>query len=250
MINAIIIDDIPQARAALRTDIEDHCPDIRLIGEADGVETGWKLIAKMKPDLVFLDIQMNDGTGFDLLRKCSDKNLKVIFTTAFDQFAIQAFKFSAVDYLLKPVDPEDLKAAVEKFRESGIQSDLSANYTLLAENIRDIHKKTVKKIALNTQDRVHIVPISQIVRCESHSNYTLFYLADSKKILVTRTLKEFDDMLTPFHFVRVHHSHLMNLDFLKEFIKSDGGYALMNDGSQVPVSARKREALLKRLSEL
>lgn len=250
MINAVIIEDIAQARAALRTDIEDYCPQVRLIGEAEGVKTGVELIGKMKPDLVFLDIQMNDGTGFDLLEQTKGQNFKVIFTTAFDEYAIRAFKFSAVDYLLKPVDPDELKSAVEKIDEAEAGQSQDANYDLLMENIREIHKTTVKKIALNTQDRVHIVPINQIVRCESHSNYTLFYLADGKQILVTRTLKEFDELLGAYNFVRVHHSHLMNLDFLKEYVKSDGGYALMNDGSQVPVSARKKEILLKRLQEL
>ena len=240
MINAILIDDVERARAALRADLEDHCPEIRVIGEAEGVETGIAAIKKLKPDVVFLDIQMEDGTGFDLLEglgRPDQSQFKVIFTTALNEHAIRAFKFSAVDYLLKPIDPDDLVKAVEKIvAEKKAQEKQSSPYDLLLENIRQIKHSSVKKIALNTQEKVHIVAINEIVHCESHSNYTLFHLIGNQKILVTKTMKEFEELLSEYDFLRVHHSHLINMEFLKEYVKIDGGYAIMNDNSQVPVS--------------
>jgi two-component system LytT family response regulator len=251
MIDALLIDDTEKARVALAADLKDYCPTIRVIGEADGVESGVEAIRRLKPQVIFLDIQMGDGTGFDLLEKVSPQNFEVIFTTAYNQYAIKAFKFSAVDYLLKPIDPDELVAAVEKLGENApAEPQPHPEYELLLENIRKIQQTGVKKIALNTQDKVHIVGIDEIVRCESHSNYTLFYLQPNQQILVTKTLKEFEGLLGDYNFLRVHHSHLINLAFLKEFVKIDGGYAIMSNGQQVPVSSRKKDNLLKKLAEL
>jgi two-component system LytT family response regulator len=251
ILNSIIIDDVEMARKALRTDLEDYCPDVRVIGEADGVSTGIEAIRKSKPDLIFLDIQMDDGTGFDLLRQMSGQQFQVIFTTAFSDFAIKALRFSAVDYLLKPIDSEELIAAVKKAQEYSVATSPAApSYDLLMENLRQMGQHKAKKIALNTQEKVHIVPMDDIIRLESHSNYTLFYLRGSQKILVTRTLKEYEELFHDHNFLRIHNSHLINLDFLKEFVKAEGGFAIMSDNSQVPVSSRKRDILLKKLSEL
>lgn len=247
MIKALIIDDVEKARVALRSDIKSYCPEVDVIGEADGVETGMKLIKAVSPDVVFLDIKMSDGSGFDLIDKLKKENFinfQVIFTTAYNEFAIKAFKFSAIDYLLKPVDPDDLVQAVMKIRKSEPKDQLSENLNLLLENIKGMQTVS-KRIALNSIDKVQLVNVADIIQCESQKNYTIFYLQGHKQILVTKTLKEFEEMLEGDGFLRVHHSHLINLKHLREYIKADGGYAIMSDNSQVPVSVRKREQLLK-----
>lgn len=245
MLNAVIIDDIAEARETLKQDLSDYCPDVHVIGEADGVVTGAKEIRSASPDLVFLDIQMNDGTGFDLLEVLGDHSFKVIFTTASDSYAIKAFRFSAVDYLLKPVDPDELVTAVKKVIDSDDQKE---NLDLLADNMSG--RKQLKKLALHTQEKIHIANIDEIVRCESNVNYTMFHFADGGRLLVTKTLKEFDEMLHDSGFIRTHQSHLINANFVKEFVKSDGGYIVMTDGSDVPVSTRKRSEVLDAIGQL
>ncbi len=247
MIKALIIDDVEKARVALKSDIKTYCQEVDVIGEADGVESGLKLIKATMPDVVFLDIKMSDGSGFDLIDKIKREGpvtFQIIFTTAYNEFAIQAFKFSAIDYLLKPVDPDDLVQAVKKIRKSEPKDHLSENLNLLLENIKGM-QAVGKRIALNSIDKVQLVNVADIIQCESQKNYTLFYLSNRKQILVTKTLKEFEEMLEGDGFLRVHHSHLINLKHLKEYVKTDGGYAVMSDNSQVPVSVRKREQLLR-----
>lgn len=236
MIRALIIDDIPEARAVLKSDLENYCVNIEVIGEAEGVVSGAKLIKELKPDLVFLDIQMQDGTGFDLLEILPNKDFKLIFTTASDEYAVKAFKFSAVDYLLKPIDPDELMDAVSKVEQQDQSTDRIA---LLKENFNQ-----PKRLAVNTLDKIHIVEVAEILRCESHINYTMFYFTDGTKLLVTKTLKEFDKLLTDHHFIRVHQSHLINTRFIKEFSKSDG-YICMKDSTKVPVSTRKKQVLME-----
>jgi len=245
MLKAIIIDDSIEARKALVTEIEDCCPEIELIGQAEGVVSGAKLIRSVNPDLIFLDIQMNDGSGFDLLELIGTINFKVIFTTASDEYAVKAFKYSAVDYLLKPIDPDELVSAVKK-AERGNQKE---NLSLLMENAKHINKP-VRKLALNTLDKLHIVNISDIVRCESDVNYTQFFFSNGNKLLVTKTLKDFEDLLSEHQFIRVHQSHLVNVNYIKEFVKGDGGYLVMTDKTSVPVSTRKRNVVVEMLNSL
>lgn len=248
MIRSLIIDDVEKARVALKSDLMDYCPDIQVVGEADGVETGLRMIYEKNPQLIFLDIRMGDGSGFDLLQKLEDKKLQVIFTTAYDEYAIKAFKFSAVDYLLKPVDPDDLVAAVNKIADS-VNADLPSQFNVLMQNLKKL-KDPDKKIALASADKISIVSLKDVMRCEAHGNYTLFFLNDRRQILVTKTLKEYEEMLEEFDFLRIHHSHLINLNYLKEYVKIDGTYAVMVDGAEVPVSVRKRDKLLNRLGDL
>jgi len=248
MIKAVIVDDSPEARESLMADITRWCPDVNITSTAGSMKEGLSKLKELKPDVVFLDIQLGDGDGFSLLEQLGETETHVIFTTGLDSEGIRAIKFSALDYLLKPVDPDELVLAVEKLKEEKKKQSLSENIRLLAEHLGDRNNKSeVRRLALNSSDKVQVVRVDEIVRCESERNYTTFFLKGGKQIVVTRTLKEYEELLEPLGFVRVHHSHLINLEYLKEFIKSDGGYAVMSDGAQVPVSVRKRDDLMKAL---
>jgi len=247
MIKAIIIDDIEQARITLKKDLETYAKDVQIIGEANGVVEGAKLLKTIQPDLLFLDIQMQDGSGFDLLDILKDINFKIIFITASDAHAIKAFRYAAIDYLLKPVDPDELTSALSKFKADKLNEN--EKYKLLNESLKN-NSKPHERLALHTQDKIHIVNINDIIRCESSVNYTEFFFTGGKKLLVTKTLKDFEDLLSDQGFFRVHQSHLINTKFIKEFVKTDGGYIIMTDGSNVPVSTRKRPEVVKMLEEL
>ncbi len=246
MLNALIIDDVPQARATLRQDLADYCPEINVLGEAEGVVTGAKAIREHKPQLVFLDIQMQDGSGFDLLEILGDSAPLIIFTTASDAFAIKAFRFSAIDYLLKPIDPDELMASVEKAQQKSGNNPESIE--LLKEAMSS--KKPITRLALNTLEKIHIANIADIIRLEASANYTMFYFRDGSKTMVTRTLKEYNQLLADHGFLRVHQSHLVNVACIKDFVKIDGGYLVMNDGSDVAVSSRKKAEVLKAIADL
>lgn len=240
MIKAIIIDDVENARIGLRQDLDDYCPEVEVIGEADSVISGAKLLRESEADLVFLDIDLGDGSGFDLLQILSSPRFRVIFTTSSDAHAVQAFRFSAVDYLLKPIDPEELRIAVSKV--SGVKGSLE----VLKENLSG----GPQRMALNAQDKINVVRVEDIIRLESNGSYTLFFMTDGEQILVTRTLKEFDVMLGGSRFIRVHQSHLVNLDFIREFVKSDGGFLLLRDRTEIPVASRKRSHVMKVLNSV
>lgn len=239
---ALIIDDVPEARLTLRQDIEEHCPDLVVVGEAEGVASGIDAIKQKQPDVVFLDIEMGDGTGFDLLERIGEKSFQVIFTTGLDSYGIKAIKFSALDYLLKPVDPDELVKAVAKLTANKQGRGVEDSLNLLLENLKG--KSAPKRIALHSIEKVHLISVDDIIRCESQGAYTIFYLRGGEQILATRNLKEFENMLEDQGFIRVHHSHLINFAYLKEYVKKDGGYAVMVDKSEVPVSTRKRNNLL------
>lgn len=247
MFKAILIDDVEQARQTLRKDLTEYCPEIEIIAEANGVIEGAKVLKKFEPDVVFLDIQMQDGSGFDLLEIVKEGNLKVIFTTASDAHAIKAFRFSAIDYLMKPIDPDELKHAVNKLSQS-IHTNKSS-LDLLSDNLKVKNKKH-EKLALHSQDKIHVVNISEIIRCEASANYTEFFFSNTKRMLVTRTMKDFEELLAEHGFFRVHQSHLINTRYIKEFVKTDGGYIVMSDNSSVPVSMRKRQEVMRMIDEL
>ncbi len=247
MFNAVIIDDIDNSRVTLSHDLKQYCPQITIIGEADSVKSGIKAIKEKKPEVVFLDIQLGDGTGFDILEQLDEINFQVIFTTALDSYGIKAIKFSALDYLLKPIDPDELIVAVNKLDEKVKRSDVNNSINLLLENIKDI--TGTKRIALNSADKVHMINVKDIVRCESQGAYTVFFISSGEQIVATKNLKEYEHLLEEFSFVRIHHGHLINFAFLKEFIKKDGGYVIMTNGEQVPVSFRKKNNLLAMMGE-
>ncbi|MDP4827644.1 MAG: LytTR family DNA-binding domain-containing protein [Flavobacteriales bacterium] len=238
MKKAVIIDDVENARISLRSDLEDYCEQIEVIGEADGVVSGARLLKEMKPDIVFLDIQMRDGSGFDLLEILPEIDFALIFTTSSDEHAIQAFRFSAIDYLLKPIDPEQLMEAVGKAEKMP-----SKRLEVLRSNLGG-----TQRLALNSQDKIRIVELEEVVRCESHGSYTMFYTRDGESILVTKTLKEYDLLLSDLGFLRVHQSHLVNMKYIKEFNKSDGGQIVLKDRTDIPVSSRKKTVVMRALS--
>ncbi len=250
MISAVIIDDMPAAITNLQADLEAYCPEVQVIGTAEGVVSGAKLLREHQPDILFLDIQLQDGTGFDLLEILPSKNYKVIFTTASDAFAIKAFRFSAVDYLLKPVDPDDLMAAVAKV-EAQQQTQLAGQgleMDLLLDTVKK--RELPRRLALHTQEKILVTEITHIVRCESMGNYTHFYFTDGSKLLVTKTLKEYDKLLQEHRFIRVHQSHLINAELIQAYVKTEGGYLRMKDGSEVPVSVRKKPEVIRLLEKL
>ena len=238
MKKAVIIDDVENARISLRSDLEDYCEQIEVIGEADGVVSGARLLKEMKPDIVFLDIQMRDGSGFDLLEILPEIDFALIFTTSSDEHAIQAFRFSAIDYLLKPIDPDQLMEAVGKAEKMP-----SKRLEVLRSNLGG-----TQRLALNSQDKIRIVELEEVVRCESHGSYTMFYTRDGESILVTKTLKEYDLLLSDLGFLRVHQSHLVNMKYIKEFNKSDGGQIVLKDRTDIPVSSRKKTVVMRALS--
>lgn len=222
--------------------LELHCPDVIVVGQASGVATGISTIHKFNPDLVFLDIQMKDGTGFDLLYKLPSIDFKVIFVTAFDQYAVQAFRCSAVDYLLKPVNPEHLVDAVKSVRQM-IQEHFNVQMMALEDNLKSA-KKQHKKMIIKTTENIHLLDVKNIISCESDSSYTTIHTSEGEKILVSKTLKDYEDMLTECGFYRVHKSFLINLLHIKRFERHDGGYIVLTNELKIPVASRKRDELL------
>lgn len=245
MITALLIDDDSNLRNGMKSLLARYAPEIRIIGEADSVETGAKIVLQNPPQVVFLDIHLGDGSGFDLLEEVNQRgklNSQIVFITAHEQYAIKAFRFSALDFLLKPVDPDELQKVIEKLKQVIDKNDSVAHIDLLLENIR---KKVdnFKRIALSNSDGIHLFEVSDIIRCESEDNYTKFYIKNSKPILISKTLKEYEELLTEHGFERIHQSHLINLAYLKSYIKKDGGYVVMADNAHLPISQRKRERL-------
>jgi two-component system LytT family response regulator len=238
MIRAVVIDDEPKGRQTLINLLNSYCKNIEVVAEAANVSEGKKVITDHTPDVVFLDIQLTDGTGFDILTDLKDLKSKVIFTTAYDQYAIKAFRFSALDYLLKPIDPELLIAAVEKITLDQPDQEQLNKIKLLSEN-----REKLEKIALYTNQGVVYVKVKDIIRCEADSNYTTFYLNNTSKIVVTKSLKEFDETLSGLNFFRIHKSHLINLSYIKEF-DANQCIVKLEDGTQIEVARRRKESFL------
>lgn len=241
---AIIIDDEITGVHTLQSLLELYCPEVTVVGHALGVKSSIKVIEETEPDLVFLDVEMKDGTGFDLLEQLADcANFQVIFVTAYDHYAIKAFRFCALDYLLKPVNPVLLVEAVKKAIKLSDQS-LHDKIKILQNN-----KNGPQKIILPSKDELFVADISEIIRCEATGNYTIFYIKDKQPQLVTKTLKEFDDLLCGIKFLRVHKSHLINLEFVERYLPKDS-QAIMKDGSRVEISRRRKDIFLKYLFNL
>jgi two-component system, LytTR family, response regulator len=250
MIQALLIDDEAPARESLRKKLELFCPEVSIIGESGSISEAISILETEWPQLIFLDIDLGTTSGFDLLEQLptlADNQAlpEVIFITAHDEYAIRAIKFSALDYVLKPIDTEELVKAIRKFQDKHVaDSPVSSSYDVLLENLKSLNKGP-KRIMIPAGDGMQILKIINIVRCESSSNYTYFFLNDGSKLMASKTLKEFDAMLTPYSFERVHKSHLINLDYAVKYIPSDGGYIVLSDGTNIPVANRKKESLMR-----
>ncbi|MCU0435080.1 MAG: LytTR family DNA-binding domain-containing protein [Bacteroidia bacterium] len=249
MITAVIVEDETKSREVLETLVKTNCPDVQVAGTADSVASGVELIRKINPKLVFLDIEMADGSGFDLLEQLPQAGFEIIFTTASDQHALRAIKYSAIDYLLKPIDGDELKAAVDKIVKKQSGNDNLENLKFLLQNFR-MPSEQYTKITLPTGNAYEIVNVKDIIRCEADGSYTSFFLENKKKLLVSASLKHYEDLLPENDFIRVHHHHLININHVVRYLKTDGGYAVMTDGSQIEISRRKKEAFLQRLNKI
>ena len=247
MLTAIIVEDLVDAMQLLKSDIANNHPEIKIINTAKSVVEAAKVLRNNEPDILFLDIMLGDGTGFDVLEIFPELKSKIIFVTASDEFAIKAFKFAAIDYVLKPYAQEELSQAIERAKQQ-IQPN-KERLDILKQTLSSPEKKP-DKISLHTLDKIIIVNLDDIIRCESDSNNTMFHLQDGRKIFVTKTLKYFADMLKAYGFLRVHQSHLVNLQCISAFIKTDGGYLMLKNGKSVPVSVRKKSEVIEVLDQM
>lgn len=233
----VIIENEVKAQRLLTKIIKEYCTELEIIGLAKTISAGRKLILDDNPDLIFLDIRLDDGDGFDLLDVLQTQELKVIFTTAFNDYAIKAFKYEAIDYLLKPISPKDVMQAVEKVSKIRDSQLSYKKLKSLLEHTQD------NKLSISTQEGISIIPKSEIVRVEGDGAYATIHLLNGEKEMVSRSIGHLEKEISSDNFLRVHTSHLINKHYLRKYIREDGGYALMTNGSQVPVSRRKRDVL-------
>ena len=245
MIKAVIVDDEPYCCESLATLLERYCPAVKVADICYSGEAALVAIKEQQPQIVFLDIEMPKMNGFEMLEKLPEIHFEIIFTTSYDQYAIKAIRFSALDYLLKPVDREELQRAVQKVIQH-LQYPLPQQLEIL---LHKLHQpvSAIQKIALPTMEGLQMVDVGAIISCASDSNYTVFLLKNKQKIIVSRTLKEIEEMLEEYSFLRVHHSHIVNLNEVNKYIKGEGGYLIMSDESTVDVSRSRKEMLLKKL---
>lgn len=252
MIKAVIVDDEQHCIDRLSRLLEQYCSEtIMLAGRFSTVDDGIRGVKLFQPQLVFLDVQIHDKTGFDLLQQLPEKNFDIIFTTAYEKYAVQAFRFSAIDYLLKPVDPGDLVQAVYKLSNKKPPAELNLKVQNLLENIEQLKQYTPpKKIMVTTINGFELLPVIDIIRCQSDINYTTIFIKDRTKLVVAKTLKEFEEMLEEYNFFRVHNSHLVNLAYVKSYNKGKGGSVIMTDNTEIEVSTRRKEDFLRKLSQI
>ncbi len=244
MLNAILIDDENNALEVLDMQLTRYCKEVTVVACCNGGEKGIAAIKKLNPDVVFLDIEMPHVNGFDVIKATQDYTYEVIFTTAYDQFAIKAFKFSAVDYLLKPIDITELQTAVERVKNKKGSTNIEQKLQTLFQQLQPQQRLT-DKIALPVGDAMQLMLPDEIIRCESDSNYTHVFLANGKKITMAKTLKEVEENINGSPFFRVHQSHLVNMNHISKYIKGDNAYVIMNDGTQISISRNKKEAFLE-----
>jgi two-component system LytT family response regulator len=243
----LIVDNEEEIRKVLRGMMEAWSKGMHPIEEADGVETGVEKINEFQPDIVFLDVEMNDGTGFDLLNRLIKPAFQLIFTTAHNQYAIQAFKCSAIDYLLKPVDPVDLNTALQKAVENISNSTLHNQLTVLMQQIGNKNEQD-RQIVLKDIDKTYFIKMNDILYCEAEGSYTKFYLTNAEPIFVSRNLRTYEELLAPAGFIRTHHSCLVNPDKIKIYDrKTDSGTLILEGGYTIPVSQRKKEFVIQLL---
>lgn len=245
MVKSIIVDDELKSRESLKILLTDFSEGVEVLALCETVDEAINAIEQHKPDVVFLDIQMRRETGFDLLKGLSQIDFEVVFTTAHSEYAIRAFQFSAIDYLLKPIDINDLHRAITKVKNRN-KGDFSQQLNHLLENLKP-HQHKITKIAIPSHDGILFIKIEDIIYLEASSNYTQFYLKNGQKHLVSKSLKEYDQMLTEHNFYRIHHSYLINVDEVVKYVRGDGGYVILSNNVTLDVSKRKKEAFLQKL---
>jgi len=243
MINAIIVDDEPKNRRILKGLLQDFCPGVKITDEASNAEEAIKVLENNNPDLVFLDIEMPYGNAFDLLDKVKPVDFEIIFVTAFDEYTLKAFRYSALDYLLKPVNIDDLKTAVEKAISKVNLKNINQQLNNLLFNLNK-GSDAPARIAIHTQDGLTFVSISEIIRCEAKGNYTYIYTTDLQKHVTTKNIKAYEDLLPSNIFFRIHHSHIINVGFVKKYHKGRGGVVEMSDGTMIEVATRRKNEFL------
>ncbi|WP_316788753.1 LytTR family DNA-binding domain-containing protein [Pedobacter frigoris] len=250
MIRAVIIDDEKNNIETLLGLLRKHELPVDIVGSATNADDAITTIATTNPDLLFLDIQMPGKNGFDVLKALPHYQFEVIFVTAFDQYGIQAVKFSAIDYLLKPVNPEELKMSILKVEAKLNQRKQNVQLENLMDLIKNKDAKKDHKLALASTKEIRFVNTDEIIRCESSNAYTQFYLTDGKNIMVSKPIFEYEEMLASYDFIRCHQSHLVNAKFIKSLVKEDSGYLLLNDDTRIPISRGKKENVLKALNTI
>lgn len=238
---ALVIDNEKNIRTTVVDLITAFCPQITSVAEADGVVNGLKKIHELQPDIVFTDVEMDDGTGMDMLSKLSEIKFQVIFITAHNKYAIDAFRFSAIDFLTKPINPDELAKSVQK-AESNIKNKLFLEQVAVM-NEKNL-TKSEKKIVLKELDAIHIIKVKDLICCEASGIYTTFFIDNNKQIVVSKNLKEYEEILEPYDFLRVHNSFLINANKIEKFEKNDGGFLIMEGGQRVPVSQRKKDVVI------
>ncbi|RYF21049.1 MAG: response regulator transcription factor [Flavobacteriales bacterium] len=246
---AILIDDEISNLENLQALLQKHCPQVTIMATAQNVNDAVNAIEKHSPHLVFLDIQMGEQTGFDVLKLLPKRNFEVIFVTAYDQYGIQAVKFAALDYLLKPIDIEELINAVNKTQQKLATQLQNLQLDFLLQQLKK-PEINATKIALQMQSEIRYITLSEIIRCEADNTYTFFFLANNERILVSKSLKEYADLLSPNGFLRTHQSHLVNPKYVKSWLKEDGGILLLTTGEKIPVSRPNKETVKLALQRL
>ncbi len=250
MIRAVIVDDEKNNIENIILLLKRNNLPVLVVGIATNVDDGIAAIVELKPDLLFLDIQMPEKDGFDLLKALPHFQFEVIFVTAFDQYGIQAVKFSAIDYLLKPINPDELELSIRKVEKKLSQKKSNDQLENLMGLLNDKEAKKDHKLALASTKEIRFVNTQEIIRCESYNAYTLFYLIDGKSITVSRPIFEYEELLANYGFIRCHQSHLVNTIYIKSLIKEDSGYLLLNDETRIPISRGKKEYVLKALNTI
>ncbi|WP_323789327.1 LytTR family DNA-binding domain-containing protein [Psychroserpens sp.] len=245
----LVVDNEINIREGLVEMITNFCDDVSEIHEANGVQSGLEKIEDVSPDVVFLDVELDDGTGMELLSKLSEINFHLIFITAHNKYAIDAFKFSAIDFLLKPIAPDELIIAFEKVKQQYKNKHLSNQLQVMQDSLNKITLLD-KKIVLKDSNSIYFINLNDIVRCESSGQYTEFYIEDSKRIVISKSLKEYEELLEPYGFIRPHHSHLININKILRFDKVNGGSLIMETLEEIPVSFRKKAQILQFLDNL
>jgi two-component system, LytTR family, response regulator len=244
----LIIDNEPNLRKALKALLQAFCPDIKTIEEADGVQAGLKKIGSFQPNIVLLDVEMEDGSGFDLMRQVPHPFFQLIFVTAHNQYAIDAFQFSAIDYLLKPVDPEALQKSIRKAQSNIQNNNLQQQVQVLLQQLAGIQQHD-RRIVLKDMENTYFIRVAEILYCKAEGTYTKFYLVSGEPILVSKNLKEYETLLEPLGFIRTHHSFLANPGKIKMYEKTDGGSLVLEGGHSIPVSQRKKDHVLHMLEK-